>query len=440
MTADRVTHRFLEDAERDVVLADLPRASPVLTARFTEAGQPILNRPLFVPRSRLSRFIDDATSLFDLLLALPRRQFGGDLDQLGAALGIAPRARALMTRMQDTPPFYGRADMYDDGENFRLLEFNLGSELGGIERAGEIPKHFLHLPGFAAFAGREQLGWVDTGAVVAAALRAAARTIGADNPVVALIDAPGSLVAYGQHWNSLRQVMQDQGLTFLIGELSQLDYTLRPSLQGQPIDVVLRCVSVAELLEIENGEALIEPLIRAHEAGQLVLWTTMSSTMFANKGALALLWDTARRGALDATEQALLTRLTPECFSLLPGGDGLWKHCIEAQYDLVLKPADAYGGQGVVPGWSVTPEAWFSALLAAWERPFIVQRRVRPKPEPVMTPHGRQPSEAAWGAFFTPAGFAGAYARVLPAGAPVIGVSADRRTRTAGVFTYPDIH
>ncbi len=444
MNVDPMTQRFLEAAMSDDRLNDLPQASPVLQSRFTSAGQPLLNRPLFVTHSKLSHFVQDVTLLFDLLLQLPQRCFEGDLERMGAALGVAPRARALMCRMRDIsgltppPPFYGRADMYDDGESFRLLEFNLGSELGGIERAGEIPKNFLRVPGFAEFASAHRLDWIDTGAAVADALRTAALAIGVTDPVVALIDAPGSLVAYGQHWDSLRQVMEEQGLTFLIGELGEIDYAGRPSLHGRPINVVLRCVSVAELLEIENGEALIEPLVQAHEAGRLVLWTSMASTLFANKGTLALLWDLARNGHLNPTDQSLLERITPESFSLLNGDDRLWRQCIEEQTGWVLKPADAYGGQGVVAGWSVAPDAWLAALSAAWDHPFVVQRRVRPKPEPVAMPAGLQQAEAAWGAFFTPAGFAGAYARVLPAGAPVIGVSADRRTRTAAAFIYSD--
>ena len=33
------------------------------------------------------------------------------------------------------PELYGRADAYHDGTSYKLLEFNVGSELGGIDAA-----------------------------------------------------------------------------------------------------------------------------------------------------------------------------------------------------------------------------------------------------------------------------------------------------------------
>ena len=43
---------------------------------------------------------------------------------------------------------------------------------------------------------------------------------------------------------------------------------------------------------------------------------------------------------------------------------------------LVLKPADEYGGKGIVLGWTVDDTTWQSALKDAINTPTIVQRRV----------------------------------------------------------------
>jgi uncharacterized circularly permuted ATP-grasp superfamily protein len=48
--------------------------------------------------------------------------------------------------------------------------------------------------------------------------------------------------------------------------------------------------------------------------------------------------------------------------------------------DLVLKPTNDYGGQGVVLGWEVDQAAWEAALKAALAAPHIIQQRV-PVPE-----------------------------------------------------------
>jgi hypothetical protein len=426
-------------------LSDIVGESPELQELFVRANQPLLSRPLFTPAAQVNRFAQDAIGIFHLLTSLPDRLFGGDLVLYCDALAIGQREAELMLRLADrVPPLYGRADMYDDGDQFWLLEFNLGSELGGIERAGEIPKAFQRCRQFAEFAGSTGLDYVDTGKKVADALRDAAAGIDVyNNPVVALIDAPDSLAAYGAHWNSLRQVMQGHGLTFLVGEINGLTYQRgKPMLDGRPVDVVLRCCSVAEMAAEANGMELMEPLMRAHETGAAVIWTPMASTLFANKGCLALLHEPRYQDLFTAREHDLIGRVVPPTYSLrIKDPFELHErlsHCVARQDELILKPNDAYGAKGIVPGWSTDAQTWRAALDAAAGNGWIVQQRVRPRPEPVLMGDAREavPCEAAWGMFFTPQGCAGSYARVLPAGAPLIGLGADKRTQTAGAFTF----
>jgi len=49
---------------------------------------------------------------------------------------------------------------------------------------------------------------------------------------------------------------------------------------------------------------------------------------------------------------------------------------------LVLKPNDAYGGQGIVLGWEVDDAAWERALGTALTEPHVVQERVPIPSEP----------------------------------------------------------
>jgi hypothetical protein len=451
MSPNLVTERYIAICRRPGSrLSEIVHNSDDLQTLFVCAGQPLLNRPFFVPGNRVHSFAKDLTAIFRLLTSLPNRLFDGNMQRYCTALGIGPRQAGLMLRLPDRlPPLYGRADLYDDGERFWLLEFNIGSELGGIERAGEIPKAFLHSKDFTNFARAEGLGYVDTGSCVVEALRAAAAGIGVRaNPVVALVDAPGSLAQYGAHWNSLRLVMQRLGLTFLVGEINGLTYQRgKPVLDGQPVDVVLRCFSVEEIAEEELGPEIIEPLMRAHQDGSAVVWTPMSSTLFANKGALALLHEPKYQKFFSADERDLIARVLPLTRSLRTDDpdalQALIGFAMEHQSELILKPNDAYGGRGIVPGWTVEPKVWCCAIRAAVAsgRGWIIQQRIRPQPEPVLDAEADRSvsCEAVWGMYFTPDGYAGSYARVLPAGSALIGIGANAQTRTAGVFTFPAV-
>ncbi|MFF1508720.1 hypothetical protein [Streptomyces sp. NPDC058326] len=109
-------------------------ARTALPPAFEEAWRAhLLPRPWFVRASETAAFARDLEGLFDLLVSLPLRLFGGDRERYAAALGIGPAFAALLRRGgSGVPARMGRADTYHDGTSFRLLEFNLGSEVGGL--------------------------------------------------------------------------------------------------------------------------------------------------------------------------------------------------------------------------------------------------------------------------------------------------------------------
>ena len=112
----------------------------------------MLARPLFVDHDEITGFADDLTALSTLLTSLPARCFDGDLRRYCAALGMDERLADLM-RLGATghPELYGRADAYHDGSSYKLLEFNVGSELGGID-AAQVNRAFLDVASFRDFA------------------------------------------------------------------------------------------------------------------------------------------------------------------------------------------------------------------------------------------------------------------------------------------------
>ncbi|MFI2431541.1 hypothetical protein [Streptomyces sp. NPDC018693] len=401
-----------------------------------------LPRPLFVERREIEAFADDVLALFDVITSLPERLFDGDLDAYCAALSIDEGRKKLITRLGGTtPPRYGRADMYHDGTSFKLLEIGIASEVGGADRAGEIPRALLEAEPFARFAEQHGLGFTHTGQVVARAL-AEAGTAVADGrePVVALLEGPGGLANYASHWNTFRDVMRGCGLDFQVAEIGDLTFPGgKPHLGERPVDVILRCFTVEEIMGDPQGAELVEPVFRAHEEGSVVLFTPMESNLFANKACLALLSDPRHRDAFTPAERELIDRVLPWTRSLKDADADLMAYCREHREELILKPNAFYGGVGVIAGWTTPEDEWAKAVTAGAADGAIVQRRVIPRTEPLVNPEtGRTEDwQAAWGLFYTPGGYAGAYARAVPAfESPVIGVTAYKNTRTAGVLHY----
>ncbi|MBX9421274.1 MULTISPECIES: hypothetical protein [Streptomyces] len=425
---------------RAVSRAELPPA-------FEEAWRSrLLPRPWFVAASETAAFARDLEGLFDLLVSLPARLFDGDRDRYAAEIGIGPELAAVLRRGgSGVPTAFGRADAYHDGSSYKVLEFNLGSEVGGVDMA-VFNQGLLRVPEFAAFAREHRLDHVDIAARMAAVLRARAAPAlsGAAEPVIGLIEGRGGIGPYGRLMRATVEAMAEQGLDLRIGEIG--DVRARPdgklTLDGTPLDLVLRNFGASQLLDDPGGPDVAEPFLRAHDAGRTVLFTSLESGLYANKSALALLTDPRWSGAFDAGERALVDRVLPWSRTLHPSGPaGLVDLCRERRERLILKPGAGYGGLDTFVGWECTDARWSEALGVAAERGgYVAQERVVPRPEPVYDPATGSVDDwiAAVGIFLTDDGYAGAHARANRAdGGAIVGMSSNPDTRMVGVFAHP---
>ncbi|MEU8617491.1 hypothetical protein [Streptomyces sp. NPDC048623] len=429
-----------EELRDAVARAQLPPAFDTAWRRH------LLPRPWFVHEAELHAFAKDLEGLFELLVSLPERLFDGDAERYAKELGLDPRHAALLRRSAEgRPAKLGRADAYHDGTGYRLLEFNLGSEVGGMDMA-VCNDALLKVGAFADFAAAHGLAHVDTAALLAADLRERARTAlagGAAEPVIGLIEGNGAVGAYGTLMRAFQETMAAQGLDLRIGEIGEL--RTRPdgrlSLGGAPLDLVLRTFGASQLLDDPAGMAAAEQLFRAHDAGRTVLFTSLESGLYAHKNALGLLSDPRWAGAFDAAERALADRVLP--WSRPLGGAApaaLLDECRERREQLILKPGGGHGGLDTFVGWECTDTEWRTALAVAAERGCLAQERVVPRPEPVVDPATGRADDwiAALGFFLTSHGYAGAHARANRAdGGAIVGMSSNPDTRMACVFSHP---
>jgi len=387
--ANLVTEAYL--AECATPDSRLRRALAELdVSETTRAAWPrLLPRPVMVGEAEFLAFGRDLVTIFELVTSLPQRCFDGDFERFRAALGIDDRRGAWMRRLlgDGPPPLYGRADTYYDGSSFKLLEFNIGGALGGVDTVGLLPKAYLRIPAFAEFAAEHGLGRV-------------------------------------------------------VGEISDLTFRAgKPYLHGTGIDVILRYYGLDEMLAHPDGDALMEPVFRAHENGTVVVWTP--SNVFGNKGTLAMLSEFAEDASVfSAQERAVIERVLP--WSRMLGRHGaetdkrFISECMQRQQKLVFKPTGLFGGQGVLIGREVDPRTWREALAASTQTGCLVQEIVQPNVEPVIEPQTGARSEwyALWGAYLTPAGLSGGGVRAVPpGGSTVINMSNNTLVRNTCVFT-----
>jgi len=407
---------------------------------FAAAFQPaLLPRPLLVDEGEIRRWADDLSVIFDLLVSLPRRLFDGDLERYCVAAGIDAQLAALMTRdVTGDPPRFLRSDAFYDGATFRLLELNSGSELGGLEIAA-VNRSLLGVEAFQDFAARHELSYVDTADMVAGVLRdVAACVTSSERPLVALVEATGGLAAHGRHFASIQEAMVSCGLDFRLGEVQQLGITRgKLTLEGAPVDVVMRYFAAGEILQCPAGPSVLEPILEAHRNGKTVLYTTLESSLFASKGSLALLSDPRFRSSFDAGERRLIDRVVPWT-RLLVGDDQLVEHCLANRDRLIVKPSVGWGAAGAVAGPAAGDDEWRALVTSRLDQGYVAQEIVTPVPEPVCDPDTGMIEDwyANWGVFVTRAGYSGAIVRALkPADGRVIALSR-HGTRLTSAFSF----
>jgi hypothetical protein len=377
-----------------------------------------LSRPTFLDQAAISRLSSDLEQLHVVLTGLPDRLFGGDMAAFARAVGATEtQADIILRGSGSVPSRMGRADFYRDDSGFRLLEINWGAALGGLDCA-ILNREMMRQPFIGDFIRDHQLGYVDPMVELVHTLFTECKVPTGSTPAVALADWPES---YKTLEPRLRRNVEDYarfGIEAHPCHIGQLRYAEgRVWLDDVAIDVVYRLFLMEDLLD-EAGPALIEPVLRAAERGEVTIFSPMDADLYGSKGALALLSDEANRQRYPAETLAILDRILPWTRMVRSGpvtvsgaSVDLVDYALANQRELIIKPTLMHGGIGIVAGWLTQPADWRACLAEAMDRSFILQRRIHPVAEKFPTDSGTEDWTLTWGAFMAHRGYGGMFVR-----------------------------
>ncbi|WP_327388996.1 hypothetical protein [Streptomyces sp. NBC_01207] len=373
-----------------------------------------LASPVFLSAQERRSVASDLYQIYRLLTHLPERLFGGDTRAFARAVGMTEIQADIVQRAaaagQPLLPL-ARSDLYRGADGFKLLELNITSALGGFENAGINQAMLMH-PVLADFIEEHGLAHADTfgGIIKMLYAECAAHMDRTRRPVVALVDWPESFKSYEPRLNVMAALFDAAGIDAIpchVGQITDRDGYLE--VEGRSVDVLYRFFLVEEIETAADAE-FVEPLLRAFEEGRVGMFSRFDSELYGNKGALAMLSDDHNRSAFTADEQACIDRFLPwtrhvRSSAVDPVGEevDLVQYAVAHQEDLILKPTLLHGGNGIVPGWIVSPEEWLVSLTEAMDGPYVVQERIRPLPElfPADDGVGTQELFLNWGVFLT---------------------------------------
>ena len=404
-------------------------------------GMQYLSRPMFTDAAERDRLYADVETVRGLLVSLPERLYEGDYLAFARDAGATDyQIEALSASRSTRVSPQARADLYEDATGFKLMEFNMGSALGGMEVA-DLCRSMLRHPLLAGFAAEYGLGYHDAQRDQVANMMAGTGFAAGDGPVVAVADWPSSYHSrLGPYMHKLALRWRDYGLdahACHIGELKASGG--RVWLAGRPVDIVARMFLLDYLLE-PGAPGLMDPVLAAVGRGEVAMFTPLDTELYGSKAAVAMLSDQHNRHLFAPAELASIDRILPWTRMVAPGPvtleDGrtadLLGYAIDQQDDLVLKPTLRWGGQQVLPGWHRDTGAalWREQLAAAAGGPYVLQRRIRPVPDLFPGPGGLPESWiVAWGVYTAASGYGGIITRAgtVESGLAVLNVGAGAR-------------
>ena len=296
-------------------------ASGVDAAELTAAGDAtpelidyhgrLMPTPLFLGGDDCALLTRRLQNIHDLLISLPERRFAGSRAEYGRMLGLSEFQIAIVERAREQPPLLARADLYRTDTGFALLEMNMGSSLGGFD-CGEISRALVSHPILAGFVAEKQLSWVDTAErLLGIALAMYAERNGSPAGTVALVDFPDTFPRYQQTIEVMARLCRRSGVEAFschLGELREDADGL--SYRGRHIDIVYRFF-LLEYVTSAGAVELLEPLLRAVEAGTVTLLSPVDADLYGYKEGLALLSEMASTADLDDSERESVASLIP---------------------------------------------------------------------------------------------------------------------------------
>jgi hypothetical protein len=282
----------------------------------------------------------------------------------------------------------GRFDAFFASETDLLFtEFNTETT-AGAGYSDSLARLFQGLPAFQEFS-RRFLSWpvIDRAGVLHALTDSyrSWRGNSSDPPRVAILDwreAPtfAELVLFYDYFRAM-------GVEARIVDPRDLEYEGGKLRAGEfHVTLVYRRVAADDLLA-RGG--LDHPLFRAARDRAACVVNPFRGRLLGKKAAVAVLSD-ERNAALFTPEQQTLiaahvpwTRVVEDRRTRADGADvELVPYVLANRETLVLRPNDAHGAEGTVPGWQVDQPAWEAAVRKALEEPFVVQRKVGLPREP----------------------------------------------------------
>ncbi len=302
--------------------------------------------------------------------------------KLLSKLGLTP-AEEAMARID---PGYARLcvtsrlDTYISDSGFQFLEYNAESP-AGVGDQMQLEKVLFRLPHMQEFLDLHEHYSPRPHERLLDSLVTVYREWGGveDRPQIAIVDWEG--VSTASEFRVLKDYFESMDHETRILDPAQLEYDGERLKAGAfRIDILYKRVIIHEFLERADDS---HPLCRAYREGNICMANSFRAKTAHKKAGFAILSDPAYEDLFTSVELEAIkhhipwTRIVQKCSTSFHDTERDLVEILRSEREqLVLKPNDDYGGQGIVIGWETGADEWEQAIARALEDSYVVQERV----------------------------------------------------------------
>ena len=313
-------------------------------------------------------------------------ELAGDREVL-ADLGIHGALADLVVSCASPPSplWFLRLDGFLDGGVIRFVEFNADSP-GGAAFVDGLAEVYDTLPVFQAFGRKFTLRRRPSLPYIRGAVRQAAHLAGLAAPRVAIVD--WREVSTLNEFRIIAADLESHGFPTVVCDPRDMEVRgERLTVGGQAVDVVLKRVLVTDLAtRPDDCRALVDALRRR----LVVALNPVAVQAVTTKALLALFWEGRFDRLLGRRAREVWARHIPFTLRVREGWferngrrADIASFVAKNREQLVLKPSDAWGAEGVRLGWQCSDSEWEAALAEALRvGDHVVQERVDIPQEP----------------------------------------------------------
>ncbi|WP_339159102.1 hypothetical protein MKX50_08085 [Paenibacillus sp. FSL W8-0186] len=382
-----------------------------LDEMFSQAGRVLAAKPRIIvsPQIRSAAMMkQDAAAtekLLDLIELTIERLFGGDMVRVARWLGYSD---TVLRWVQASPRLdrrhvLVRSDIYDDQGQPKMLELNLGSSVGGLLEAS-FHSILLKLPSVREAVRKQEAEWLEplsewAWLVVRSFLSHYT------NPLMAFVESDFSMPAMQATLNDIadrfHEITKTRVTVCTPKELERRKDGLYA--RGEKVDVIYR---LFDLEDLQRSPSEFEHILDALEDRLVEMPMGFSCRIAGSKALFALLSDPAYQTGLSVEDTEWVRRHIPETRLLTTRNRA---YALRERERLLIKPADGYGGAGIICGWEASEAEWGTRIAsylssASQVARAVVQERITPSTGPVVIakPGGAVYQEQAsilWGCY-----------------------------------------